>query len=134
MKKLLRGALDIKSGKKEHLEFGNLNIKRDFGWSEKYVEAMWLMLQQSVPDDYVICSGKSVMLRDIVYYVFERLEIDKTKISVNDSLFRPTEIEDIYGSNEKAQRELHWTYDMDYKQLIDVLLQEEQLNYGKQDK
>ena len=65
VKKLMRGALDILHGRKEHLEFGNLEIKRDFGWSEKYVEAMWMMLQLNQADDFIVCSGN---IRSIARY------------------------------------------------------------------
>jgi len=131
IKKLLRGALDIKGGARDFLEFGNLNIRRDFGWSEKYVEAMWLLLQQEKPDDYVISSGKSVSLREIVHYVFDKLELDHNLIRINPKLFRPTEIEDIYGSSEKARLVLKWNYDLDFTTVLDKLIEEEQMNYGK---
>jgi GDPmannose 4,6-dehydratase len=132
MKKLLQGALEIKNGKKDHLEFGNLTIRRDFGYSEKYVEAMWLMLQHSVPDDFMVCSGRSVLLRDIVEHVFDKLNIGKDKIVIDPALFRPTEIEDIYGTNEKARKLLNWQYDLDFFKVLDNLLEEESRNYGKQ--
>jgi len=132
MKKLLQGSLDIVNGKKDHLEFGNLNIKRDFGYSEKYVEAMWLMLQHATPDDYMVCSGRSVLLRDLVEHVFDKLKIGKEKIVINPAFFRPTEIEDIYGSNEKAKRLLNWHYDPDFFKILDNLIEEESRNYGKQ--
>lgn len=131
VKKLIKGAIDIVHGKRPYLEFGNLDIKRDFGWSEKYVEAMWLMLQQNKPDDFIISSGKSITLREIVYYVFDKLEIDRSLIKNNRSLFRPTEIEDIYGSNQKARSVLNWQYDMDFFQVLDLIIEEENKNYGK---
>lgn len=131
IKKLIRGALDIKNGAKEFLEFGNLDIRRDFGWSEKYVEAMWMLLQQDKPDDYVISSGRSVSLKDIVYYVFDKLQLDRTLIRINPKLFRPTEIEDIYGSSEKARQKLNWHYDLDFTYVLDKIIEEEQINYGK---
>jgi GDPmannose 4,6-dehydratase len=131
IKKLLLGAIEIKNGNREFLEFGNLDIKRDFGWSEKYVEAMWLMLQQDKADDYVICSGKSISLREIVHYVFGKMGIDFDRIRINKNLFRPTEIEDIYGSNEKARKNLNWDYQMDFREVLDKMIVEEELNYGK---
>ena len=130
VKKVLQTALDIKHGVKEFIEVGNLNIKRDFGWAEKYVEAMWLMLQQDQPDDYVISSGKSFWLKDIVAFVFEKLGIPQSKIRINQQLFRPTDIQDIYGSSEKAKRKLNWQYDMDFFSVLEKLIQEEELNYG----
>ena len=130
VKKLIKGALDIKHGRKEIIEFGNLDIRRDFGWSEKYVEAMWLLLQQEEPDDYIICSGKSVSLREIVNYVFETLDISKDRIRINEKLLRPTEIEDIYGTSEKARKKLGWHYDMPFFSVIDNILAEEEKNYS----
>jgi GDPmannose 4,6-dehydratase len=132
IKKLLRGVLDIRHGKRQNLEFGNLEIKRDFGFSEKYVEAMWKMLQHSEGDDFVICSGRSVLLREVVEYVFRKCGIPKEKMTINRSLFRPTEIRDIYGSNEKAKTLLNWDYDLNFFNVLDVILQEEEANYGKE--
>lgn len=129
IKKLIRGAIEIINNKKDFLEFGNLSIKRDFGFSEKYVEAMWLMLQYEKPDDFMVCSGKSIFLHDIVYYVFDKLNIDRKKIVINKSLFRPTEIEDIFGSNQKAKELLKWNYDLDFFSVLDLLINEEQKNY-----
>jgi len=129
VKKVIRSAINILYGEQEYLELGNLNIKRDFGWSEKYVEAMWLMLQQENPEDYVIASGRSVWLKDVVEYVFDKLEIDRSKIRVNTQLLRPTDIEDIYGSSEKARQKLNWHYDMDFFTVLDKLIEEEQRNY-----
>ena len=131
MRKLISGAIDILHKKKSFLEFGNLDIRRDFGWSEKYVEVMWLMLQQDKPDDFIISSGKSISLKEIVYYVFDKLNLDRTLIKINPSLLRPTDIEDIYGSSEKARKVLNWHYDMDFFNVIDLIIEEERRNYGK---
>jgi GDPmannose 4,6-dehydratase len=131
VRKLIKGAFDILSGKQAYLEFGNLDIKRDFGWSEKYVEAMWMMLQQDKPDDFVICSGSSISLREIVYYVFDSLKIDRDLIRINQKYFRPTEIQDIFGSNEKARKQLGWKYDLSFFSVLDNIISEERENYGK---
>ena len=131
VRKLIRGAFDLLHSKQQFLEFGNLHIKRDFGWSEKYVEAMWLMLQQSNADDYVISSGTSISLLEIVHYVFDRLKIDKGLIKINPKFFRPTEIADIYGSSEKARQQLNWQYDMSFYAVLDLIMEEERINYGK---
>ena len=131
IRKLIKGAFDILNGNKDFLEFGNLDIKRDFGWSEKYVEAMWLMLQQDQPDDYIISSGKSIALRDIVYYVFDSLKLNRDYIRINPALFRPTDIQDIYGSNEKAKSILNWQYEMDFFNVLDLIIDEERRNYDK---
>jgi GDPmannose 4,6-dehydratase len=129
VKKVIRSALDIKHGRQAILELGNVNIKRDFGWSEKYVEAMWLMLQKENPEDYVIASGASVKLKDIVHYVFDKLGLSHSLIKINQQLFRPTDIEDIYGSSEKAKKQLDWNYNMDFFSVLDKLIEEEERNY-----
>jgi GDPmannose 4,6-dehydratase len=131
VKKVIRSAIAIKNGRLDVLEVGNLNIKRDFGWSERYVEAMWLMLQQPQAEEYVISSGKSVWLRDIVYYVFDKLQLDRSKIKIIQGLFRPTDIEDIYGCSDKARQRLGWDYHLDFFTVLDLLIEEEQRNYSK---
>ncbi|MEO5891097.1 MAG: GDP-mannose 4,6-dehydratase [Ferruginibacter sp.] len=132
VKKALKSAFDILHGKVEFIEFGNLNVKRDFGYSPAYIEVMWLMLQQELPDDFVISSGESVYLSDVVKYIFNKLGIPLSAIKINQGFFRPTDIVDIYGSNEKARRLLGWDYSMNFFQVLDLLIEEERVNYGKQ--
>lgn len=127
MKKVLQEAIEIKQGKRDVLEVGNLDIRRDFGYAPAYVEAMYLMMQKETPANYLICSGKSVLLQDIVEYVFDKLEIDKSKIKVSEKLYRPADIEDIYGNPDKAKSELGWRYDLGIEELLDKLLSEEQI-------
>lgn len=131
VKKLIRSAMEIKYGKREFVEFGNLDIRRDFGWSERYVEAMWLMMQAEKADDYIICSGVSVSLREIVHYVFDKMGLDRGRMRISDALFRPTEIEDIYGTSAKARKELGWHYDMTFFEVLDRIMAEEELNYDR---
>jgi len=130
VKKVITGAFDILAGKKEFIEFGNLQVKRDFGFSKKYVEAMWLMLQQEKADEFVICSGQSVSLHDVVTYVFQKMGVPLSAIRVNKNLFRPNDIEDIYGSGEKAARVLGWDYNMNFFEVLDILIEEERLHYA----
>jgi GDPmannose 4,6-dehydratase len=129
MKKILQEAIEIKNGKREVLEVGNLEIRRDFGYAPKFVEAMYLMMQKDKPNNYLICSGSSVSLREIVNMVFDKLDIDKCKIKISEELYRPAEIENIYGNPEKAKKELGWQYDMSIENIIDILLKEESNNY-----
>jgi GDPmannose 4,6-dehydratase len=129
MKKLLRSALDLQKGKIKEVAFGNLNIKRDFGFSAEYVEAMWLMMQQDKPDDFLICSGTSLKLFDIVTYIFNKLELPLDKIITNPALYRPSEIEDIYGTNHKAVHTLQWKCETNFYKVLDKLLEEEIINY-----
>jgi GDPmannose 4,6-dehydratase len=122
---VIHAALEISKGKRDHIELGNLNVKRDFGSSEKYVEVMWMMMQTEKPDDYVICSGQSIALRDIVDYVFKKLGIGQDRIVINPRLFRPTEIVDIYGSAEKARTGLGWDYHISFFRVLDMIIEEE---------
>jgi GDPmannose 4,6-dehydratase len=125
IKKLISSALRIKNNQQENLILGNLDIKRDFGYSPDYVQAMFLMLQQDIPQDFIICSGKSIFLKDIVHFVFDYLEIDKSKIIIDPKLYRPSEIKDIYGSNKKAKSELNWNYNRDFFEVIKLLIENE---------
>jgi GDPmannose 4,6-dehydratase len=127
IKKIISTALDIKAGKKDVLEVGNIEIKRDFGYAPKYVEAMYLMMQQEIPDDYIICSGKSISLKKIIWYIFDKLEISRDKIIINQDLYRPNEIRDIYGDPSKAKTKLKWEYDIDFFAVIDELITMEQV-------
>lgn len=127
IKKVIRESLRLQQGLQEEMRVGNIDLKRDFGYAKKYVEAMWLMLQQENPKDYLICSGKSVSLRSIIEYVFAQLRVPISKLVVDKDLYRPTDIEDIYGDNTRARTELSWDYDMDFFAVLDLLIEEERL-------
>ncbi|MCG9793929.1 GDP-mannose 4,6-dehydratase [Flavobacterium algicola] len=107
------------------LKVGNIDIKRDFGYSPNYVEAMWLMLQSDVPDDFIICSGKSISLRSIIEYTFAKLNVSLDKLVIDTDFMRPTDIEDIYGDNTPAKTKLNWNYDLDFYQVLEILINEE---------
>lgn len=87
------------------------------------------MMQQEVADDYLICTGQSISLRSIVEYVFDKLQISREKIRINQQFFRPNEIADIYGSNTKAVSILNWDFENDFFKVIDIILDEELRNY-----
>lgn len=125
VKKVIRTAIEIKQGKAEELRVGNIDLSRDFGYAPDYVRAMWLMLQQKKAGEYLICSGRSISLREIVEYVFDKVRISKNKIIIDEKLFRPNDIENIYGTNEKARLELGWEYDKAFCEVLDVLIDEE---------
>lgn len=128
IKKVIRESIAIKNKKLNKLVIGDLHVKRDFGYAPKYVEAMWKILQSEKPNDFIICSGKSILLRDIVEYVFEKLELDRNLIVENKDLFRPNEIEEIYGDNSKAKENLNWDYDYSFFDVLDILIDEEMRN------
>ena len=125
IKKIIRTSLEIKNGTKEVLEVGNIDIKRDFGYAPKYVEAMYKMMQHDKPDDYIISSGASLSIREIIYYIFDKLQINKDKIMINSEFLRPNEIKNIYGDARKAREQLNWDYDMNFFEVLDILIDEE---------
>lgn len=125
VKKVIIESLRIKAGVQSKLKLGNIDVRRDFGFAPKYVEAMWLILQQDSPSDFIICSGKSISLREVVEHVFNRLDIDSSKMEYDASLKRPAEIEDIYGDNSRSKILLNWSYDLDFKAVLDQLVEEE---------
>lgn len=132
IKKVIGTAIKIKNGQAESLEVGNIDIKRDFGWAAKYVESMYLMLQQDTPDDYVICSDKSVSLRSIIEFVFDYLNVSIDCLKISEKLYRPTEIQDIYGDSTKARNTLGWTYDLSFYEVLKILVDEEISCFDKQ--
>lgn len=125
VKKIIRESIELLKGNIDHLRVGNLDVKRDFGYAPDYVNAMYLMMQQSDPDDYVICSGKSIRLRDIVHFVFSYLGLDESRIIEDPQLFRPNEIEDIWGDNSKAKNKLNWKYEKDFTDVLRIIIDEE---------
>lgn len=127
--KIIKTSLDILHGKKEFLEVGNIDIKRDFGYAPYYVKAMTKMVKMKQPDDYIICSGKSISLRDIIHHLFNYLGIDLDKIIINKKFFRPSEISDIYGDNSKAKKKLGWDYQIEFTEVLEEILIEYQNNF-----
>ncbi|MCK4650948.1 GDP-mannose 4,6-dehydratase [Candidatus Babeliales bacterium] len=125
VKKIVKQAVEIKFGKRDFLKVGNLDIKRDLGYAPRYIEAMWLMLQQSKAEDFVISSGKSICLKDIVYYVFDKLGLKREKIIVDKDFFRKSDIPETLGDNSKAKKVLGWDYEMDFYKVLDFLISEE---------
>ena len=123
-RKLICDALAICNGQRDAVSFGNLKVSRDIGYAPKYVEAMWRMLQQDQPYDFLICSGRSVTLRQLVEHVFARLGISLDQIQIDQRLFRPSDITDIYGSNEMARTKLSWDYELTAFDVMDLILKE----------
>ncbi|TKC12896.1 GDP-mannose 4,6-dehydratase [Pedobacter polaris] len=131
VKKVIQQSIQISLGNQTHLEVGNIDVKRDFGYSPAYVEAMYKMLQKDKPGDYLVCSGESISLREIIYHVFSALGISRDKCVANPKFYRPNEIQNIYGDNAKAKRELEWDYDFSFYQVLDLLIAEELANVSK---
>lgn len=108
-RKIVKTACRIYRGSKEKLELGNISIHRDWGWAPEYVVAMWKMLQQEVPDDYVVATGQTNSLQDFIKEVFSALDLRWEKHVIhNENLTRPTDIQISIADTKKAQTELNW--------------------------
>jgi GDPmannose 4,6-dehydratase len=131
IKKVIQESIKISKGLQPSLKVGNINISRDFGYAPQYVKAMFLMVQKEVPSDYLICSGDTITLKEIIYYIFDKLKISASKCEIDSNLYRPAEIQNMFGNNSKAKFELGWDYDLSIYQTLDLLLEEEQQDYIK---
>lgn len=122
-RKITRAATQIKLGIKDKLYLGNLEAKRDWGFAGDYVEAMWLMLQQEKPDDYVIATGETHSVREFAEKVFAKLGLDYQKhVEVDSRYFRPTEVDVLLGDSTKAQKTLGWKPKVSFDKLIDMMI------------
>lgn len=131
IKKIIHDSLQLRAGRISELKVGNLEVRRDFGFAPEYVKAMWLMLQQETPKDFVICSGRSLLLKDLVHYIFKKLDLDRSKIVIDPDLYRPVDIFDTYGDNRDARNVLGWIYDMPFESVLDILLDEERKEFER---
>ena len=122
-RKITRAATRIKLGLQKKLYLGNLDAKRDWGFAGDYVEAMWLMLQQEAPDDYVIATGETHSVREFAEKVFEKLDLDyKEYVDVDQKYFRPSEVDVLLGDASKARKALGWTPKVGFEQLVDMMI------------
>jgi GDPmannose 4,6-dehydratase len=123
-RKITRAATRIKLGLQEKLYLGNLDAKRDWGFAGDYVQAMWLMLQQDKPDDYVIATGQTHSVREFLDVVFGRLELDwKKYVEIDPRYFRPAEVEILLGDPAKAKKVLNWQPRVDLKMLAEMMVE-----------
>ena len=122
-RKITRAATRIKLGLQDRLYLGNLDAKRDWGFAGDYVEAMWLILQQDRPDDFVIATGETHSVREFTERVFQKLDLDYQQYVVIDpKYFRPTEVDVLLGDAAKARRLLGWKPRVGFDQLIDMMI------------
>ena len=125
-KKITDTAVKISMGFTNEIKLGNLKIFRDWGYAPNYIEAMWLMLQQDTPEDYVISSGEAHSLEEFAKKVFKKLKLDIEKfIRIDRNLYRPTDLKINYGDSSKAKNKLKWNYNMNFEQLINRLVDDE---------
>jgi len=122
-RKVTDGVARIKLGLADSLPIGNLDAHRDWGFAGDYVRAMWLMLQQDKADDYVIATGVSHSVRDLIQIAFARVGLDWEKfVRVDPALLRPAEVEHLLGDASKARAELGWSPSVGFKQLIEMMV------------
>ena len=118
-RKITSGAAKIKLGLDKEIRLGNLDAKRDWGHSRDYVKAMWLMLQQPRPEDYVIASGESHSVRDFLQVSFECVQLDYKKyLVIDENLYRPSEVNVLQGDASKAKKKLAWSPEVSFKELV----------------
>jgi len=102
---------------------GNLEAKRDWGFAGDYVEAMWMMLQQEKPDDFVISTGETHSVREFAEIVFDKLNLDYKKyVEIDKRYFRPTEVDALLGDSTKAKKILGWKPKVSFEKLIDMMI------------
>jgi len=118
-RKITAGVARILAGQTTELRLGNLDAKRDWGHARDYVEAMWMMLQQPTPDDYVVATGECHSVRDFVELAFQCVGLDYQQyVVIDDDLYRPAEVNILQGDASKARRELGWTSKVNFEELV----------------
>ena len=118
-RKITYHAALIKHGLADELRLGNLDARRDWGFAGDYVEAMWLMLQQEEPDDYVISTNETHTVKEFVELAFARADLDYKKyVKIDERFYRPAEVDLLIGDSTKARKKLNWNPKTDFKTLI----------------
>ena len=125
-RKVTHAAARIKLGLQKELKIGNLEAQRDWGFAGDYVEAMWLMLQQDEPDDYVIATGISHSVKDLVQIAFDHSGLDWMKrVESDPKLFRPAEVDFLLGDATKAKSKLGWEPKVTFEELVKMMVDED---------
>lgn len=126
-RKITRAATRIKLGLQDKLYLGNLDAKRDWGYAKDYVTGMWLMLQHTEPDDYVLATGETHTIRQFLDYTFEYLEMDWQKhVEIDPRYFRPTEVDLLLGDSSKAREVLGWKPTVNCRELAQIMVEHDQ--------
>ena len=121
-RKITRAATRIKLGLQDKLFLGNLDARRDWGYAGDYIEAMWLMLQQDSPDDYVIATGQSHSVKEFVEEVFQNLDLDwQQYVEIDQRYFRPSEVDLLQGDSSKANKIFNWKPKVTFKELARLM-------------
>lgn len=123
-RKVSNAAAEIKLGLAKELRLGNLDAKRDWGFSGDYVKAMWLMLQQEEPDDYVIATGETHTVREFAELAFKNVGLDwKRYVKVDKSFYRPAEVNILLGNYSKAEKKLGWKPKVKFEELVKMMVE-----------
>lgn len=130
-RKITRGIARIIAGQDKKLYLGNLDAKRDWGYAKDYVEAMWLMLQQDEPDDYVIATGETWSVRQFLEIAFGCVGRDyQDFVEIDERYFRPTEVELLIGDASKAKNKLGWTPKTSFEELVKIMVKADLDEHG----
>ncbi len=134
-RKISNAVARIQLGKQDHIELGNLDPKRDWGYAGDYVEGMWRMLQQEKPGDYVLATGETHSIEDFLTLAFKEIGIDNWKpyVKQNPAFMRPAEVDILLGNPAKAEKELGWKRQVDFPGLVKMMV-EHDLKLEKQTK
>ncbi|KFM20110.1 GDP-mannose 46-dehydratase protein [Marine Group I thaumarchaeote SCGC AAA799-P11] len=114
----------IATKKADKIHLGNINAKRDWGYSGDYVKSMWMMLQQEKPSDYVVCTGESHSVKDFLEESFNYADLGdwQNYVEIDEKYFRPTDIDNLVGDASKARKELGWKPEMEFKKLVHLMV------------
>jgi GDPmannose 4,6-dehydratase len=122
-RKITHAVAEIKFGLRKELLLGNLEARRDWGFAGDYVRAMWLMLQQKAPDDYVVATGQNHTVREFCEIAFERAGLDwKRHVKVDPKLYRPADVDTLCGNPAKARRRLGWKPETSFRDLVRMMV------------
>lgn len=122
-RKITDGVARIKAGTQKHLRLGNLEAKRDWGYAKDYVEAMWQMLQQKEPDDFVIATGETHTVREFCEIAFAHAGLDyREHVVVDEKFMRPAEVDLLLGDPAKAKQKLGWTPRTSFRELVELMV------------
>jgi GDPmannose 4,6-dehydratase len=125
-RKITRAVAQIACGLQDKLYLGNLDAKRDWGFAKEYVEAMWLMLQQDKPDDYVIATGETHSVKEFLEEAFGHAKLDwKKHVEIDPRYFRPAEVDLLIGDASKARKKLGWEPKVKFKELVRLMVDED---------
>lgn len=131
-RKITSGAAKAKLGIEKEIRLGNLEAKRDWGHARDYVRAMWLMLQQDDPEDFVVATGKTRSVKEFLETAFSRLNLDYNEyLTIDDQLYRPSEVHILQGDASKAQRKLNWFPTVSFEELVQEMVEGDLKWYAK---